>query len=418
MKKLFYLMLLTFSLAHFTTFSSTWRMFFYMDASADLSDMAIKNITDMMRGNPSDNVTIVIQLHAYGSSALRYEVIGNKLQFIEEVILSGDAKADFKDAASWALGNTFADHTMIIFSNHGWGALDPHWSDEKNDWLAAEQSFSDDNSLSCSINKSRKIVHQEHKGFMFNKNSQTYLTNKDIGECLDYIHQDLLGKEIDVVAFDTCMGSMLEVATVLAPHAYYSFGVQSCALLDGFDYQAFVKILNEGLSPQETVAAFVHAFEAYYAIHDQAKIYTSSAIDLKRIDAINLVINNIVDILVEHPEYVSLLKQARKATPRFCLWPIYTDPIAFFKIFESIIKELPTCDVASDLIESMHVLYQRMDDAVVARCGGETTEGMAHGLSIYLPSHTIDRSYRISPFTEYSHWIQLLTMICAEELQD
>jgi len=77
--------------------------------------------------------------------------------------------------------------------------------------------------------------HLNHRGFLFNANRRTYLNNKDLIEILDHITANLLHKKLDVIAFDTCMGDMLEVGYQIAPYADYLVGSQSCSLLDGFD---------------------------------------------------------------------------------------------------------------------------------------------------------------------------------------
>src|ERR1700722_358035 len=114
--------------------ADTWKVFWYMDSSDALSDMAIKNVTDMMRGKPNDMVDCVIQLHAYYEAGLRYHVTENGLEFLEEITLSGDSKKDLINAADWAFANNNADHTMLILANHGFGILDPQWNEVTKEW--------------------------------------------------------------------------------------------------------------------------------------------------------------------------------------------------------------------------------------------------------------------------------------------
>ena len=132
-KKLFLLftLLITSLLLTCSIEASTWKIFFYMDASDGLTDMAFKNITDIIRGKAQDinnTVDVVIQLHAYDQVALRYRVTDKGLIFVAETTLSSNCKKDFIDAATWAFSNNTSDHIMLIFSNHGYGALDPHWN--------------------------------------------------------------------------------------------------------------------------------------------------------------------------------------------------------------------------------------------------------------------------------------------------
>lgn len=411
-------MLVTIFSGHFTLTAATWKIFFYMDASDDLTDMAFKNITDMMRGNPNNSVEVMIQLHAYDSTALRYQIINSHLVFIQEALLSGDAKQDFIDAASWAFTDNSADHTMLIFSNHGWGALDPRWNPETEKWEAAEMELSNSSTSVCAVPSVLKTMqqklHERHRGFMFNSASRTYLTNQAMAEGLAYVKDFILhGNTIDIIAFDTCMGSMLEVATCVAPYADYLVGVQSCALRDGFDYQGFVSALNQGAGPRTTAKALVRAFDQYYISHDDQGIYTFAALDLACVNAVNRALDHAVLYLLQNPDYIPLLKIARDQSPRFCLWPIYTDLVAFCNRVEAQLAALPSsADDRDDCIMAIHNFYNEIDDMVIARCAGSSTQGQAHGFSIYLPHQIIDDSYRVSLFAHQSQWINLLQAIC------
>ncbi len=419
-KKSLYVMTILFCFAHSIN-ASTWKLFFYMDASDGLTDMAFKNMTDIIRGKANDTYNLVdvrIQLHAYDQTALRYQVTQNGLSFKEETTLSTNGKKDFIDAATWAFANNNADHTILIFSNHGYGALDPQWNEVTEKWEVADLTLANHgnqlchlSSESCPISGERK----KYKGFMFNGNSHTYLTNRELAEGMAYIQENLLNQNpVDIIAFDTCMGSMLEVATCVAPYANYLVGVQSCALRDGFDYQGFMAVLNQGNDPQKTAAQCIEKFDKYYATHDTAGIYTCAALDLQQVFNVNELLNTVVSQLLAHQELMPFLETARQKSHRFCLWPIYTDIVAYLKLVEHELLELPASDALDSIINSLYDFYGASEAMVIARCGGITTEGNAYGFSIYLPQHTMEPSYSTSLFGDYSQWPLLINKLCMQ----
>jgi hypothetical protein len=403
--------------------ADTWKMFFYMDATDALTDMAFKSITEIMRGKSNDLVDAVIQLHAYNQVALRYRVTTTGLVFEQEVTLSTDCKQDLIDAATWAFTGNTADHTLIILSNHGYGALDPRWNPTSSKFEATGFDDSNNGNNSCAIPKKSmpidfKSLHKNHRGFMFNGQSHTYLTNQALAEGLAYIQENLLNqKKIDIVAFDTCMGSMLEVASCIAPYAHYLVGVQSCALRDGFDYLGIMSVLSQGNSPRQTATQFVDTFDTYYKEHDEAGIYTCAALDLANAEVVNQALNKIVSQLLNHTEFLPLLDQARKESPRFCLWPIYSDLVAFWLIVENKLLNLPPSGTIYDIINSIHTLNNAAATMVIARCCGETTIENAHGFSIYLPPQIIEQSYCQSLFAQHSQWPTLMSLLCAHNGQ-
>lgn len=391
--------------------ADTWKVFFYMDSSDSLSDMAIKNITDMVRGKPNDKVEFIIQLHAYYDAGLRYRITENGLEFLQEITLSGNSKQDFIDAAGWAFSKNDSDHIMLIVSNHGWGILDPQWNEATKEWEVDEGSLSQCGCLTKSIKE-----HKKHRGFLFSTTPRIYLNNNELVDGLAVIQKKILnGKKIDILAFDTCMGDMFEIAYLVAPYADYLVGNQSCSLLDGFDYQGIMSILNRGLSVREVAVGMVDAFDVYYRMHDNAGIYTHAALDLSQIYTVSNALDMIVNQLLKFPGIAPALVNARNASPRFCLWPMYTDLVAFCKLVQKELSGMQSSDELGLFHDDLYNFYDNISTLVVARCGGEATEGLAHGVAIYMPWAAIDSSYYTTIFSQESQWIKLLELIVAQK---
>jgi|SRR4030095_11652338 len=389
--------------------ADTWKVLFYMDSSDSLSDMAIKNITDMIRGKPNDTVEFIIQLHAYYDAGLRYGVTENGLEFLQEITLSGDSKQDFIEAANWAFANNDADHTMLIMSNHGWGILDPQWNEETKEWEVDEGSLSQCGCLTKSIKE-----HKKHRGFMFSTTPRIYLNNNELIDGLAVIQQNTLnGKKIDILAFDTCMGDMFEIAYLVAPYAHYLVGSQSCSLTDGFDYQGIMTVLNQGLSVRKVAAGMVDVFDTYYSTHDNSGIYTHAALDLSRIYTVSKALDIFVNQLLKALTVAPVLVEARNKSPRFCLWPMYTDLIAFCKLVHEGLSSMQPSDELCAIEDALRDVYDSVSSLVVARCGGAATQGLAHGVAIYLPWSAVESSYYATIFSQESRWVKLLELIAA-----
>jgi hypothetical protein len=391
--------------------TASWRVFFYMDSSDKLSDMAIKNITDMMRGQPQDTIELLVQLHAYNNMALRYQVTPQGLVFIDEVMLTGNGQQDMIDGARWGFSNTTADHTMFIISNHGYGILDPVWN-------ATTQQYEikhDAPSASCSVKRSASAhYHTNHKGYVFNNVTHTYVTNAELITALDTItHSILPTTPIDIIAFDTCMGAMFEVAYQIAPFARYLVGNQTCSLMDGFDYQGVVSVLNkERNTPSDVAAGMVRAFDAYYTRNDPSGVYTHTALDLSLVEQMRVVLDTIIEQAIALPNAQALLSDVRNEAPRFCMWPMYTDIVEFFNILGRKLSTWPQSDQTRSVIHAIQQLSDTNNRMIVARCGGFSTSDLAHGSAIYCPYNHVDSSYRQTVFAHACQWITLLDLVC------
>ena len=152
--------------------ADTWRVLFYMDSSDGLSDMAFKNITDMVRGTPNDSIEFFVQLHAYHKAGLRYRITAAGLTFIEEVTLKDDIQQDLINATSWGFADNSADHTMLILSNHGFGILDPQWNENSQKWEFELDAMS----AACTVKRNR-MDHTHHKGYMSERLAQIQIIN-------------------------------------------------------------------------------------------------------------------------------------------------------------------------------------------------------------------------------------------------
>ena len=403
-KKIYYIGLLIFCLTQSFLNAASWRVLFYMDSSDNLSDMAFKSITEMMDAQLDHTVECFIQLHAYHNIALRYKIKNNNLQFLERISLSGDSKQDFINAATWGFNNNNADHTMLILSNHGWGILDPRWNEAAQKWVIDH----DVTANCCAIKRSRLMDHQHnHRGFMFNEGSHTYLTNSNLVAGLYHIKNQLLHSNIDIVAFDTCMGAMMEVGYQIAPFANFMIGCQSCALKAGFDYTGIMQSLkNEFNDPRTVAIGMVKAFDAYYNVHDDKGIYTNSVFDLSLIHEVCTAMDITITSLLNIPNALEILENARNHTPRLCMWPMYTDMIEFFLLCQ---KHMPNNTEFNAALFQLQDLHNRM---IIAYCCGFDVKNFVHGSAIYCPFIHIEKSYHDTIFAQSCQWMNVLRLIC------
>ena len=403
MRKIYSIIVLIICLFQPILKADSWRILFYMDSSDNLSDMAFKSLTEMMQAQVNNTVECFIQIHAYHDVGLRYYLDSNRLQLIETITLTGNSQQDFIDAATWSFADNTADHTMLIFSNHGWGILDPRWNDTTQKWMI-EQDI---------VKRSRIIEHQKnHRGFMFNHNSHTYLTNNDLVAGLEYIkNQLLLNKNLDVLVFDTCMGAMIEVGYQVAPYVDYMIGCQSCALTDGLEYKGIMELLKgEYNTPRNVAMSMVDIFDAYYNIHDSKGIYTHSAFDLYYMNETCEALDRLATILLNMPNAFNILEAARKDTPRLCMWPMYTDMIEFFIQSKKYIPD------NSDFTDALDLLINSHSQMIISYCAGYDVKDDVHGSAIYCPFKHIESSYRNTIFAQSSQWMNLLQLICSEDI--
>jgi hypothetical protein len=392
-----------------------WTLCIYMEATDHLTDMAWKNINDMLKAPIHDNVTVVIQLHAIDNVAYRYQIKDHTLIQLEEVILNTEVKTDVFNAIQWAFGSFAASHHMLILWNHGFGILDPQWNEEQSEWVT---EFDEDASCpltkrSC-YNTGKEIHKSSHKGYIFSLQPRTYMKSNELVAVLDAVQKNILnGKKIDILGFDTCMGSMIETAYQVAPYVHYLIGAQSCSLRDGWNFKTFLSHFHDSsVSPYSASCAAVAAFEHYYEIHDEKGIYAQSAIDLTYMHELAYHCKNFVQLFntcaKQYTELHTLIAQARRASPRFCIFPFYTDLYTLYEIIAHELRLLSPSEKINELLRCIEHQQKLIKQAIIATCAGSNLSTVIHGLSCYAPLNHIDSSYYTTLFDQYTHWSTFL----------
>jgi len=394
--------------------AARWQVLLYMDSSDEMSDMAIKNITDLLRAKIDDTVEFLIQLHAYDTVALRYTVSSQGLTFVQEHQLRDSARTNLEEAAHWAFADSAADYRMLIFWNHGWGILDPRWNASASEWQVNALQESD----ACPIKRSIALEeHKRHRGYMFSTTPRTYLSNQDMIQALSHIKKNILGdKKIDVIAFDTCMGGMLEVAYQLESYASYLVGIQVCSLMDGFDYTGLLTALKNRPTPSALVQDLIHILDEYYQIHDANGVYAYTALDLSLISSLVDALNTVARTLLKMDDGIPFALEAHNTTPRFCTFTMYTDLISYIKQVEVQARAHSTTAHMHELLSAIELLYQAMEQCLVARCAGYANYDKTHGCAIYAPMYAVDESYYATPFAQASQWLDLLEAVAKRAL--
>jgi len=422
----------------------------YADPADSLCDMAIKNITDTLFAKIPDNVTVAIQLHVIGSLAYRYTIKNSVLAPVEVIALGDNFSNNFVNGANWAFESYPSDNTMVLMWGHGHGALDPQWHEDLQKWESEPDVRSDANNLDpddifedaqsvCSLRSlSREYIdaynlHKQHRGYLFSLQPRNYLTNNDLITSFDSITKNL-GRMIDIVGFDTCMGAMLEIGYQFVPYARYLVGVQSCASKDGWNYGAFGQVFdNPDKTPGDIAKAFVTTFQDYYEQHANeaiplniassvSGIYTLTALDLAQV----YTIKSLLDLAIEQIQacvaiYGSkpirqALRRAHNTCYTLCLFPMYTDMYTLINSFNRQINLLDRSTSLTNLSQTLINVSTAIKASVLAHCCGQDLTGRAHGLSVYFPHYHIDSSYQAIRFAQECAWDKIIRLATAESL--
>ncbi len=375
--------------------AESWHVLLYIQADGSLGTAAYQALKDVCHGYTS-GISLCVQLQS-DQVASRYEIDaeGAHLVSVEKVT---DQKDALKSAALWAFAGSGTSKTMVIFSGHGTGSLEPTWNDELKRWVYEADEGDSPFSRFCQQQNEelceRILESWGYKSFFLS--NQGSLSRSDLTECMGYI-ANLLGRKIDCVGFDACNMAMLEIAQDLAPYGHYLIASQECEEKEGWDYSSLCGLLSSGRSAGQISRALVYSYDSAQRQKDHT-LYCLSAIDLSGIEK---VLETLDALILAYGEYLCLEPSqsirsttlaARQKNQRFCFVPMYADLMSFYEQWYDELDMLARTAALERVKTSLLSALQALREAVIASCAGSSC-ALACGCSLYFPKAHIDRSY-------------------------
>lgn len=157
--------------------------------------------------------------------------------------------AVFEEFMGWAIENFPAEHYMVVISDHGGG------------WHAIGPDEDSGNSM---------------------------LELPEIDQALTNVRETYGIDKFDIVGFDACLMSQVEIAAMLAPHANYMIAAQEVIPGQGWEYNLTLNALrdNPTMDAFELGAVIVDNYMGYYAGPGNRKKVDLQLVDLAGVETL------------------------------------------------------------------------------------------------------------------------------------
>lgn len=411
-----------------------WTIIFYMAADNDLQKYAIRNIRQMATIGSTDTVNIVAHLDIKSGKkkiCSRFYVEKNKiLEFNPgaETMDSGDSQT-LISCATWAIQRFPASKYMLIFWDHGTGIVDPTGSR-----IARATDLFSFNPITHKFDLDRSVDFLElvsainstdSRGVCWDDSTGHYLTNQKLIHALSTIKSGVMeGKKFNIIGFDTCLMSMLEVADMMKDYGDLMVSSQEVELGTGWNYQSMLFPFVKGtLQPRELARHIVSVYESTYGPHTND--YTLSALDLTYINDVIQNLNTITELLVSCLQLQQgntvksaiVLSRSRRLCTHFDT-PQYIDLHHFYRNLMINIKDFRLTNeqegarLKKALLMKLEEGKNLIERTVFANVVGKNL-AQARGISVYFPEQRIHVSYDKTTFAGHSLWPQFLQKMIA-----
>lgn len=406
--------------AEFRTGRTYWTFFVYMAADNDLFEFSLRDLQEMAKVGSNSNVSIVVQLDGYGAHEktkrlyIRDGILYEADSSLNGVKLDSGSDQTLVDGMKWTMDNFPAEHYALVLWNHGSGVLDPaRGRPFRATNLFIEDPLTGMKVIDRSINYLDLI---EKRGVCFSDTYGTFLTNQKLERALANITA-YRGKKLDVVAFDACLMSMIEIAEFMRYYADFMIASEEVEPGDGWEYESALQPLAQGyVTPYEFAR---HAVESYrFSYLRQTPEFTQAALNLKEMHSIIDNVHRVSTILMKLTDYqlegsinraVEVAKDDRHCT--HFAEPSYIDLKHFYSNLRLLVPFIQLEEGHTALLDqldrSLEAGIKLIDKAVIANVHGSALPA-AGGLAIYFPGGYIHPSYEKTNFGKENAWVELL----------
>ena len=396
-----------------------WTLMVYMEAGNDLEVFAPRNIRQMQQVGSNENISILVQHNTfekdqYHSTTYLIEK-GDKKILKQHNSSTHTGEKNLVEFCCDCIEKYPAEHYALVFWNHGTGIIEPvcRTSLSSEDLFSLQdvpELFEKDNKGFMPF-QSNKATSQRpaYKGICFDDESGKFLSEKHVCRALKTICSTALNnKKFDLIGFDACLMSMIEVALALEPYADLMVASQDVERGTGWNYQYVLSpFLSNRMRPSDLGKHIVESYhKAYYKIPD----FTLSCVLLEAVQPLVETASKIALLLqkvlltTDNKKLKLAVKISRNK--HLCTYfdePEFVDLYHFYKNLQEHFEMVTPCPFVQELVENLTQARRLIEQAVHANTVGSAYPH-AKGLSIYFPERTIHSSYRRCCFAARTHW--------------
>lgn len=370
----------------------TWTFMIYM-SDCDLETFGISDINEMESVGSGGNVNIVVQFDRWYSNSYKDDISNGDWTTAKRFLITNDYDTniisssplidlgeinsgdpqELVDFVQWSMYYYPADHYFLDLWDHGGGI----------EGVCYEQS----------IDPQDKLTIAELKSAL--QSITNYGTNK-----------------LDIIGFDACLMSTIEVANELAPFADYFIASEITEPGTGWNYIFLENVKKNSLSTIDVGQVIIDTFVAQRYQYPYFS-YTLALLDLSKINSVISNINSLSQSISSagSTELQSNIQQIRRASQ-----PIILGLSSEAVDLVDFIQRLQIGSGDASIREISGHLLQSLDDLIVYFSKSSGTDDIdvsnAHGVSIYSPEFSAifsqEAEYRDLSFDDDSSWDEAL----------
>jgi hypothetical protein len=429
-----------------------WSVMVYLAGDNNLDGAGVTDLMEMKKVGSNSDVSIVAQFDRAGGKGT------TKRFFLRQgTSLAADAVADLgetdtgdpavlQDFLTWGIQTYPADHYLVVIWNHGAGWDDSnlyaggYFSGETPPIVHKGQTIDAKGSVAKSTPDKRIVrrrtsapapvplaqaraairhgqralfstsVRQmvQSRAIAFDDQAKDYLDNAELKRVLTNVKK-VIKRNIDIVGFDACLMSMLEVSYQIKGAADFTVGSQEEEPNNGWSYDRLLTALTSKptMAPADVARGSVRTYLASYGNGDGV---TFAATDLAQVTTVRTAVNHLGTALAAAlgtPSAKAALVSVRARVQEYSA--PYDDYVDLVDLCDGLTAVMGRADVTSACM----AVKTAMGKMVLASGAKGANVARSHGSSIYFPKKQVCRLYASLDFAKKSAWAKFIQAYCA-----
>jgi hypothetical protein len=401
-----------------------WTVMVWMAGDNDLEDFALGDLRELKKVGSTTDVDVVAQIDLLRDDhTRRYHVRRGTTVEQDQVQDLGETNcgdpAVAADFFTWAIQHYPACHYLAVLWNHGSGidetdvyrrartlgiTVERRAAPSADRVPRARVRTIASRRFSRSLFSTTVAAAISNRAIAYDDTARYFLDNLELKRVLATVKQRT-GHALDIVGFDACLMSMVEIAYELRPYAKLLVGSQEVEPGDGWPYDQVLAALTAkpGMTPEELGTAIVDRYVASYR---------RGAVTLSLLDS-----RHTVSVVKTADAFAGALITAMKPPVEYAAVMRSVNAAQHFEVRDFV----DLCDFSDQVRRRSKSTRVKAaaESTINAVCDGAAglvrrerhkgeAVGRSHGVSVYFPRGDVTVAYGRLQFARRTRWDEFL----------
>ena len=406
-----------------------WTVMVYLAGDNNLDSAGVTDLGEMKTVGSSDSLAVVAQFDRSGRSRVTNRYYLRKGTALADDVVqrlgetnTGDPRV-LTNFVQWAARTYPADRYCLVIWNHGAGVDDsnlyggdyfggqpPPVSRKGTVVPGRTRSLSKPvrmSTVEAALKRARRALFAptvesmvKTRAIAFDDEAKDFLDNVELKRVLKAARKTLK-KDLDILGFDACLMSMVEIAWQLRGMVSLTCGSEEEEPGEGWPYDSILRAVarNPAIAPKALAAAIVRSYAASYGKNDGVTLSATDVGAVKPlVGAVSALGTALTKALGDPSKRAAILAIRAQVQEYTAPYDQYCDLGDLCALLGQFVRDAAVTAARQRVLTALK-------GAVLANAAKGKSVANSHGLSIYFPKKRVSTLYSDLDFTKRNGWV-------------